>query len=566
MSEPNVVLVGPMGSGKSTVGALTAARLGRPFVDIDREIERRAGRTVAQLFAERGEAAFRALETEVCRHYAVPRGCVLATGGGTLVDPSNREALAAGGRLAWLRARQASLWGRVAASPPRPLLERLPPAARPLRLEALDRAREPGYRAAEVELDAEPAAAEVAAELARLVRSRLWMAARRVQRIEAARSALYVGRGIRAAVGEALRVHGLAPGPVVVLSDPRVRALHGDVVAAGLREAGFAVRWLELPAGEAAKQVRCLVELWERLLEAGVQRSTPLVALGGGALTDVAGFAAGTILRGVPWLVVPTTMLGMVDAGLGGKTAINLSAGKNLAGALVAPRAVLVDPECLATLGPGTPPGMAEVLKHALLADPELWTLLELAALRPDPRAALDAATLVRAAGVKLERVAADPRDLGVRRTLNLGHTFAHGFEYAADFALPHGHAVGVGLVAAAAVSEAEGYAEAGLADRVERALASWRLPTRLPAQLRAGSTQAMRRDKKAQGQRVEVTLLRAIGVAQRAWLPFSALEVGLDRVLYSGKNMSCSDSTLVFAASPQESSRSPTAPRLASP
>ncbi|MCA8923537.1 MAG: 3-dehydroquinate synthase, partial [Planctomycetes bacterium] len=329
---------------------------------------------------------------------------------------------------------------------------------------------------------------------------------------------------------------------------------------------GFAPRSVVVPRGEAAKTAAQLSALWEGLLEAGVQRDTPVVALGGGAASDAIGFAAATLLRGVPWVAVPTTLLGMVDAGLGGKTAIDLPQGKNLAGAFAPPRAVLLDPECLATLPPGTPPGMAEVLKHALIADPALWSELGRRAGRGDPRRALGADLLLRSARVKLDCVAEDPFDRGVRRTLNLGHTFAHGLERAADYALSHGHAVAVGLVAAAAVSEAQGYAEPGLRAEIEAGLERWGLPTRFPARWLPAAAEALRRDKKARGEQVEAILLHEVGCAARAWLPFEALEDGLERVAYSGNSMSRSDATPVLAASPERSSRSPTAPRLAKP
>ena len=234
----------------------------------------------------------------------------------------------------------------------------------------------------------------------------------------------------------------------VLISDRNV-AERGEAVAEALRAAGSEVLSVfTIVAGERHKRPKTVAELQSALIAAGVERTTHVIAVGGGTLTDTAGFAAATLLRGLPWMAVPTTVLGMVDAAIGGKTGVNLPQGKNLAGAIWPPAAVIADISALATLGlRERKTGLAEVVKAAIIGDPQLLDLIDTFDVAEPPHAWLP--IIARAASVKIAIVARDPHERGERQTLNLGHTFAHALEQASNYRLTHGAAVALGLRAA---------------------------------------------------------------------------------------------------------------------
>jgi 3-dehydroquinate synthase len=289
---------------------------------------------------------------------------------------------------------------------------------------------------------------------------------------------VHVGRGLLD------RLHTLLPrlpgATVAAIVRPRAVSVVADRAARALAGSGLASHVLEVPAGEAAKRLEVVESIYQRLAAIPAHRADPVVAVGGGATTDVAGFAAATWLRGVPLVSVPTTLLGMVDAAIGGKTAVDLDAGKNLVGAFHQPSAVIADLDTLATLpAPELRSGMAEVIKAGLIADPDLAaSCLErgAAAVAGDLGAL---APLVEAAiRIKAEVVGADEREAGRRAILNYGHTLGHALERLAGYQGPrHGEAVALGMVFAARVSEMVGLAAPGLVDGHVRALRAAGLP-----------------------------------------------------------------------------------------
>jgi 3-dehydroquinate synthase len=290
------------------------------------------------------------------------------------------------------------------------------------------------------------------------------------------------------------------PARVVLVTDARVDALYGGPAARSLRAAGLRVTVARIPRGERAKRTEHLERLWGAFARAGLTRADAVVALGGGVVGDLAGFAAATWLRGIAWVGVPTTLLAQVDSSVGGKTAIDLASGKNLAGAFHQPRAVLVDPEVLATLPVRERrAGLAEVVKTGMAVDAALfrWIEAHLAALAAGEPAAL--AHAVRAAiRAKTRIVLRDEREAGPRTALNFGHTAGHAIEAALGYrGLRHGEAVAIGMLIAAELS----VREAGLApesrDRLVRTLDALRLPRRMPALTIAALEDAMRVDKK---------------------------------------------------------------------
>ena len=270
-----------------------------------------------------------------------------------------------------------------------------------------------------------------------------------------------------------------------------------------------------LPAGERAKTLRTLERLLEQLLRRGLDRSSGLVALGGGAVTDLAGFAAATYMRGIDWVAVPTTLLGMVDAGLGGKVAANLLRTKNAIGAFHQPRAVLVGTDFLHTLPERERrSGLGEMVKYAMIADRALFRLLERSdpqRLGLEPRA--DARLVARCCRIKARFVAADPWERGQRRSLNFGHTVGHALEAAAAGRLTHGEAVGLGMLVATAVAEATGVAQEPMHDRLEALLERLGLPTRAPWEPSLPRLRrSLGRDKKAHSGRLHFVLTPRIG------------------------------------------------------
>ena len=324
---------------------------------------------------------------------------------------------------------------------------------------------------------------------------------------------IYLGAGLRWRLAELGAPYGLR-GRVVVVSSEGIAAEHARAVTETLPNATL----LTIPDGEGAKNLATVERLYSQMIEVGIQRDGTMLALGGGVLGDAAGFAAASYLRGIRCVQMPSTLLAMVDSSVGGKVGINLREGKNLIGSFLQPEAVILDPELLETL----PPiewrcGMAEVLKHGLLADEELLAPRWLQRGRP---AAADLPELLRRAlRVKIDVVEADPFEQGRRAHLNLGHTFAHAVEQVSGYRWKHGEAVAVGTLAAARLSARLGLCEAGLAARVEEALALIGLPRQLEAGMVASALYAaMATDKKWVGGRSRFVLLRGIGQPEIVW------------------------------------------------
>jgi 3-dehydroquinate synthetase/shikimate kinase len=422
--DSHVVLVGFMGAGKSTVGAEVARRLGRPFVDLDAEIERTEGR-ISEIFEQRGESAFRHLEARHLEEARRGSPSVIAVGGGAVERPEQLV----GGFVVHLEVDVDTAWERTRGSD------------RPLARDQTEFRRRFELRA--------PLYAEVS-----------HAAARDADDVVLAAAGIHVEPG---ALGQLER---FLDEPAALVTEPVVAGIHGaDAQIAFPFEETH-----ELPSGEAAKQLASVERLW-RSLRLG--RDGTIVALGGGALTDAAGFAASAYLRGVPWLPVPTTLTAQVDAAIGGKTGVDLPEGKNLVGAFHWPPRTVIDPALLATLPERERKnGLAEVVKTGLLAGEPLWALHEAEQVRRC--AAFKAAVCIR-----------DPHDHGERKMLNLGHTFAHALEAGAHYGVPHGEAVALGLVAALRLSGLE-------TDAVDEVLA----PQPVHAD-REVAWQALGRDKK---------------------------------------------------------------------
>lgn len=497
-----LVLIGAPGAGKSTVGRLLADRLGCDFLDVDDVIEERTGRTVRDIFAYEGEAAFRTIESAVTLDL-LDRPAVISLGGGAPMTPAVQQGLA-GHTVVWLEVAAGRAADRVGLNVARPLL--LGNVRGQLR--ALLEQRLPTYAA---------------------------LATHRVTTDELTPDE--VTEAVLAAVGHPAAIEVHADDPYVVQVGPgvldrvaslvgdtrRVAILHPAVLrdVAGRVAAAVAGETLliELPDGEQAKTATVLADCWDRLAAAGFTRSDLVIGLGGGATTDLAGFVAASWLRGVRFLTLPSTVLAMVDAAVGGKTGINIAAGKNLVGAFHEPIGVLCDTDLLRTLDPRElRSGMAEVVKCGFIADPRILSLAEAdvtAALAP--ASAVQTETIRRGIAVKARVVSDDLRErtsvgdhIG-REQLNYGHTLAHAIEQREHFRWRHGEAISVGMVFVAEVARRLGLIDAALVERHRTILTALGLPTGYQPDAWPELRATMALDKKARGDTLRLVVLRGL-------------------------------------------------------
>jgi 3-dehydroquinate synthetase/shikimate kinase len=483
----DVVLVGLPGSGKSVIGKRLAHRHGAAFLDLDARIEATTGRTIPEIFEEDGETAFRSLERQAIAELGGPDAApdvrrVIATGGGAVVDPRNRWALYRDRATVWLDGRPEVLAQRLRRSPHvRPLVAGRDPigtirdlAARRERFYAAARVQQSGVREVQGVVDSVearlPSADAVAREGTTLLR-----AATPIGRV-------VLGAGI-AVDALAAELTALGASRAVLVSEPGAWSAAGDAIDAGLRSRGWTTERVLLPQGEAAKRLAVVETAASELARLRVDRTETLVAIGGGALGDAAGFLAAIYLRGIPIVQVPTTLVAQIDSAIGGKTAVDLPEGKNLVGAFHQPAAIVIDVALLRTLPERhRRAALAEAVKMAALGDERLFELLETqgeSIARGEPAAFESGAVaelVERAAWAKVEVVIADERERGGstgRIALNLGHSLGHAFEAAAGYgeAMLHGEAVAYGLRAAVAIGLELGVTPPDRAERITRLL-----------------------------------------------------------------------------------------------
>lgn len=345
---------------------------------------------------------------------------------------------------------------------------------------------------------------------------------------------IVIGRGLLESLGAELRAAGVV-GALALVQDATVAPLYGERVLRSLRDAGYPVTVIDVPSGEGSKSLEQLGELYAALASGGLDRGSAVVALGGGVVGDLAGFAAATYLRGIPFVQVPTTLLAQVDASVGGKTAIDLPAGKNLVGAFHQPRLVLIDLETLQTLPEADfRSGLAEVLKYGVIADAGLFEYLEVnrAAVLGHQLDALEH-IVTRSCQIKADVVGADERESGLRAILNYGHTIGHAVEAVAGFGeYLHGEAVALGMHAAGYLSHRVGWLDAEDMARIDRLIVAYGLPTRLCGALSEDLlVDAMRRDKKTRGGEFRFVLARGIGQVEVSPLSEELAREGVRRI-----------------------------------
>ena len=503
-----VVLTGYMGSGKTTVGQALAKRLGWDFADSDALIEGMSGKTIPELFGE-GESHFRLWERQAIASRAHQGDLVLATGGGAVVDDETRAILAAMGPVVLLDAPAEVLWARAGEDPNRPLAR-----DRELFL-ARHAVRRLVYHRFQLAYDTSRLPPD---EVARQIAEDLFTPAEEVTVALGERAyKIVVAPG---ALSELPRVMPGDAGACLLVSDDGVPDWYQEATVAALRLAGWHPTVEIVPAGEASKSFAVAQRLYDACVRAGLRRQSPIVALGGGVVGDLAGFVAATFNRGLPFVQVPTTLLAQIDSSVGGKVAINHPQGKNLIGAFHQPASVLADTATLLTLSEREyRAGLAEMVKYGVIMDPTLFETME---ARHDALARRDLpllGTLVaRCCALKAEVVAEDEREApgGRRVILNFGHTLGHAIEAVAGYgAVLHGEAVAIGMVAACQLAVRRQMLPQAEADRVATLLIKLGLPTAGPHLNGEELLAAMGRDKKNAGAAITFVLPTAIGQVQ---------------------------------------------------
>lgn len=490
-------LWGFMATGKTTLGRRIAELTGVPFRDLDDSISTAAGASIPELFQARGEAGFRALEREALLASFGQPG-VLALGGGSLLSRELRLRALDECTVVTLEASAETVLERSAAGG-RPLLDG---PDRRTRLDDLLETRALAYAECHGRIDTERHDLESAARLA----IALW---KRAPIAVAAGNRSYtvdVGHGIgEACIGSALEPHTSTFG----ITDANVDRHHG----AFLRHV-IGNRVEVLIPGEEQKTPAAVESIWRAASAAGCDRASVFLGFGGGVVTDIAGFAAATYLRGVPWISAPTTLLGAVDAAVGGKTGVDLGPAKNAVGAFWQPRASVCDLAFLATEPErGFRSALSEVVKAALIGDAALLELVEGSTERVLAR---DPETLVeltrRAIRVKANIVSRDERESRLRAVLNLGHTMGHALEAHSNYtSYTHGEAISLGLVAALRIGERLGVTKAPLGARVTELLARLGLPASLDAAPVEPALALVGHDKKRSGNHIRFVLVRDV-------------------------------------------------------
>jgi shikimate kinase/3-dehydroquinate synthase len=522
-SVTRIALVGLPGSGKSTIAPLLAERLGWACVDLDAEIRASSGRGPAEILAGDGEAAFRDLEFATLDAVTQrPGSMVMACGGGLIGVAAARTLLIDRCVVVWLDAPDVVLINRLGDASDRPLLGGSATTGIPV----LRGRRERAHQTAHLRVDTDDVPETVASRIAAALES-------------AVAVTIPDGRyivGVRPGALDDVALHVPSGAKRVAVIADRAVPQAADRLVASLRSAGISTTVLRIAGGESAKTWAAVGRLLGRLGSAGLERNDCVIALGGGTVGDLAGFAAATYLRGIAWVNVPTTLLAMVDSAVGGKTGVNLSRGKNLAGAFWQPRAVICDPEVLVSQPERSyRSAFAEVVKYAMIAETPLVETLD---AHLDALLARDldglTATVRECCAIKSRVVAADDREAGPRAVLNYGHTVGHALEAAAGMGetLLHGEALAVGMRAAGMLSIRELGCPAGDIDWQDAMISRCGLATSLvfdPERV----LEHMRADKKHVAGTLGWVLLAGRGIPRSGQhVPEPAVREALDAVL----------------------------------
>ncbi|MDQ3541679.1 MAG: 3-dehydroquinate synthase [Chloroflexota bacterium] len=543
-----VALVGLSGTGKSSAARLIAEALGWTVVDTDHEVESRARSSIPDIFRRQGESAFRMLERTAMREALARSAVVIATGGGAVLDEEiwAEQWLGAPGTLVVrFDADPTVLLGRLrrqaesgARDADRPLLAGADPLAS---LERMRRQREHAYAQADVTLDVTSRAlSDAVAAVVELVHLGSGQASTVELDLPHASSLISVGPGTRLTLGDGIARRWPAADRVWIGIDEHVAPHVADVIDAEALRRRFDVRTTVIPSGETSKRLAGLSALYDWMLEGSVRRGDVAVALGGGMVGDLMGYAAATVLRGIGLVQIPTTLLSMVDSSVGGKTGINHPAGKNLIGAFYQPSRVLVDPDLLRSLPEREfRSGWAEIIKHAVIEpstpggqDGRLLTTLERNAPALLERRIPVLPWVIRLnIAIKTAVVEADERESSLRAVLNFGHTIGHAIE-AAGYQLLHGEAVAVGMRAALIIGEGMDLIDAERVDRITSLITAFGLPTSASFDMETVRSRMMSDKKITEVRQTWILPVREGGVIMSRDVPDAVVDDALASVL----------------------------------
>jgi 3-dehydroquinate synthase len=543
-SVERIFLIGLPGAGKTTTGRALAEWLRWSFIDLDNVVTAQAGKSVAAIFADEGEARFRALESAALATACEQKRLVIATGGGIGETLGNLAVMREAGHSICLDVEPATALARLTAeattsgdsvADERPVLAGADALARLAELRAR---RQQWYSEADLTLDANTTDPDTLAQriVARLAASGMLTAnaaatvSRMIATTTGASYESVIGWGAITTLGERLQRLN-APRRVQLITDSRIAPLYLDTLALALARAGFAVEACVIPAGEAHKTLDQWRAILTWLSERRAERGEFLLALGGGVVGDLAGFAAATWLRGVPLVHIPTSLLAQVDSSIGAKVGVDLPQGKNLVGAFYPPRLVLADPALLQTLPRRQfVAGWAEVIKLGVALDDTYFSFLEAnadALLRLEPD--LLCAAIARAVAIKAAIVERDEGEQGERALLNYGHTLGHAIEQVTGYERwPHGEAVSIGMAFAAPLGHRIGVTPAELIERQDALLEHMGLPTRADGLPLDKLFDAMARDKKARDGAMRWVMPTALGQSALMAIPTEDVRVAL--------------------------------------
>ena len=569
-----------MGSGKTTVGRALAKKLNKRFVDSDHEIEARTGVAISVIFDIEGEASFRQREADVIRDLCQQEDIVLATGGGAVLHPQSRQYLHDRGTVVYLKASIGSILHRTRHDKKRPLLRTADPRKK---LEELEQQRDPLYReiahmvietgqpqlqtlvqSIVEKLPGDSKIPSVVDQIIQRTQSVECVVANSAQSsktsvkssdskkaVNAMQTPEHQGhllqvdladRSYPISIGQGLLSDAALMGQqikgkhVVVVTNTVVAPLYLETVTASLHASGKRVDAIVLPDGEAHKNWESLMLIFDALLEKKCDRKTTLLALGGGVIGDMTGFAASAYMRGIPFVQIPTTLLAQVDSSVGGKTGINHPLGKNMIGAFYQPQAVIADTASLQTLPDRElSAGLAEVIKHGAIIDTKFFSWIEenIVKLRAKDADAL-AYAILRSCEIKADVVRQDEREGGLRAILNFGHTFAHAIESGLGYGTwLHGEAVGCGMVMAADLSHRLGYIDYVSKVRITQLVEAAGLPVVAPDLGDQVWLDLMEVDKKNEGGQIKFILLKPLGCCVITTVPKETLLAALHACIH---------------------------------
>jgi len=519
----NIVLVGFMGTGKSSVGKELSRVLGKRYIDVDEIIQKKENCSIPRIFAEKGEDYFRKIEEEVIREVSRIDESVISTGGGAVLKRENMENLKKGGIVICLKANLQTILERTTGDEQRPLLNAH--LDRKERIKQLLKKRAPFYNKADIIIDT--SSLSILQTVDRIVKI---LSPERLQvSLKEKSYPVFIGFSLDR-IGEVAKDF-IKGKKILVVSDTNVFPLYGGRIEDSLKKWGFEAYSFKVPAGERSKSLSKVKKIYDFCLKAGLDRTSSILALGGGVVGDLAGFAAATFLRGINFIIVPTTLLSQVDSGVGGKVGVNLSQGKNLVGAFYQPRFVLIDPILLRTLSlRRIREGMAEVIKCAIIENGGFFSYLErnISRILSFRDIGILRSIIEKAVEVKIKVVEEDEREeKGIRQVLNFGHTIAHAIEAVSKYGkYTHGEAVAIGMVGAAKIGKEMGVFSSDYLARLENLIKKTKLPVKAKGLNPEEILQALKVDKKVREGRLFFVVPEDIGrVSLRGDVPLCLVE-----------------------------------------